>query len=218
MKAWKGTVNFLYILDNSYNEQDIKLTNVNRFEFIQMPPMKCHINWENKDEAEGSNRGYVTSVHLHQLIDIYNSIGDKLFKRNVRYGLNEQLGVDRAIKDTLRNNPGEFWFKNNGITILVERPDFRLDRVEEVLLEHISEYGDLHFSVINGAQTITASAQCLYEMEYDLKECINKGEAEEAAKLEERSGSRRTPRYCCASYIFHTPRRPPSPKRIRPGR
>ena len=84
---------------------------------------------ENKDEAEGSNRGYVTSVHLHQLIDIYNSIGDKLFKRNVRYGLNEQRGVDRAIKDTLRNNPGEFWFKNNGITILENGPIFRLDRV-----------------------------------------------------------------------------------------
>lgn len=185
MKSWKGTVNFLYILDNSYHEQDIKLTSVNRFEFIQMPPMKCHINWENEDRTEVSNRGYVTSVHLYQLVDIYNRIGDKLFKRNVRYGLNEQLGVDRAIKETLRNSPGEFWFKNNGITILVERPDFKLDRVEEVLLEHISEYGELHFSVINGAQTITASAQCLYEMEYDLKELQKNGEAEEAAKLEE---------------------------------
>ena len=186
MKPWKGTVNFLYILDNSYHEQDIKLTSVNRFEFIQMPPMKCHINWENEDRTEVSNRGYVTSVHLYQLVEIYNRIGDNLFKRNVRYGLNEQLGVDRAIKETLRNSPGEFWFKNNGITILVERPDFKLDRVEEVLLEHISEYGELHFSVINGAQTITASAQCLYEMEYDLKELQKNGEAEEAAKLEER--------------------------------
>lgn len=186
MKPWKGTVNFLYILDNSYHEQDIKLTSVNRFEFIQMPPMKCHINWENEDRTEVSNRGYVTSVHLYQLVEIYNRIGDKLFKRNVRYGLNEQLGVDRAIKETLRNSPGEFWFKNNGITILVERSDFKLDRVEEVLLEHISEYGELHFSVINGAQTITASAQCLYEMEYDLKELQKNGEAEEAAKLEER--------------------------------
>ena len=186
MKPWKGTVNFLYILDNSYHEQDIKLTSVNRFEFIQMPPMKCHINWENEDRTEVSNRGYVTSVHLYQLVEIYNRIGDKLFKRNVRYGLNEQLGVDRAIKETLRNSPGEFWFKNNGITILVERPDFKLDRVEEVLLEHISEYGELHFSVINGAQTSTASAQCLYEMEYDLKELQKNGEAEEAAKLEER--------------------------------
>ncbi|MCQ5386517.1 AIPR family protein [Hungatella hathewayi] len=186
MKPWKGTVNFLYILDNSYHEQDIKLTSVNRFEFIQMPPMKCHINWENEDRTEVSNRGYVTSVHLYQLVEIYNRIGDKLFKRNVRYGLNEQLGVDRAIKETLRNSPGEFWFKNNGITILVERPDFKLDRVEEILLEHISEYGELHFSVINGAQTITASAQCLYEMEYDLKELQKNGEAEEAAKLEER--------------------------------
>lgn len=172
MKAWKGTVNFLYILDNSYGEQDIKLSSVNRFDFIQMPPMQNHINWEDvkKQEEVTTNRGYVTSVQLAQLVEIYNKIGDKLFKRNVRYGLNEQLGVDRAIKDTLKNRPQDFWFKNNGITILVERPDFKLDRVEEVLLEHITEYGDLHFSVINGAQTITASAQCLYEMGYELEE------------------------------------------------
>lgn len=182
----KGTVvvNFLYILDNRYAEQDIKLVNINRFDFIQMPPMKYHINWEDgiplaNQKAQGSsNRGYVTSVPLCQLVEIYNKIGDKLFKRNVRYGLNEQLGVDRAIKDTLRNSPQDFWFKNNGITILVERPDFKLDRVGEVLLEHITEYGSLNFSVINGAQTITASAQCLYEMEYELEEFQSKDDRE----------------------------------------
>lgn len=189
MKAWKGTVNFLYILDNSYSEQDIKLSNVNRFDFIQMPPMKYHINWEavrdKEEKGKIVHRGYVTSVHLAQLVEIYNKIGDKLFKRNVRYGLNEQLGVDRAIKDTLRNRPQEFWFKNNGITILVERADFKLDRVEEVLLEHITEYGDLHFSVINGAQTITASAQCLYEMEYELEE-LKKIDPKDEKEPEER--------------------------------
>ena len=74
---------------------------------------------------------------------------------------------------------------------------------EEVLLEHISEYGDLHFSVINGAQTITASAQCLYEMEYDLKECINKGKQRKRQSwrkdpsVEERQGT-------AAHHIFHT--------------
>lgn len=185
MKEWKGTVNFLYIQDNNYGQQDIKLSNINRFDFIQMPPIKNHINWEKEEEPEGENKGYVTSVHLYQLVEIYNKIGDKLFKRNVRYGLNEQLGVDRAIKDTLRNRPQEFWFKNNGVTILVEWPDFKLDRVEEVLLEHISEYGDLHFSVINGAQTITAAAQCFYEMEYELSENREKGENRDKEEKEE---------------------------------
>lgn len=188
----KSTVNFLYIMDNRFAEQDIKLVNINRFDFIQMPPMKDHINWEGKRQKEGqksqetANSGYVTSAPLCQLVEIYNKIGDKLFKRNVRYGLNEQLGVDRAIKETLRNSPQDFWFKNNGITILVERPDFKLDRVGEVLLEHITEYGSLRFSVINGAQTITASAQCLYEMEYELEELKQKGNAEEAKALMEK--------------------------------
>lgn len=184
VKGWRGTVNFLYILDNNYGGQDIKLTHINRFDFNQMPPIKNHINWEKEDKQESSNTGYVTSVDLRQLVEIYNTIGDKLFKRNVRYGLNEQLGVDWAIKDTLRNSPGEFWFRNNGVTILVERPDFKLDRVEEVLLEHVSEYGDLHFSVVNGAQTITAAAQCLYEMEYELEELKKKEDKEAQKKLE----------------------------------
>lgn len=191
MKNRKKAVNFLYILDNRYAEQDIKLVSLNRFDFIQMPPMKYHINWqdgkrqEDRNPRANANHGYVTSVPLSQLVEIYNQIGDKLFKRNVRYGLNEQLGVDRAIKDTLRNSPQDFWFKNNGITILVERPDFKLDRVGEVLLEHITEYGSLHFSVINGAQTITASAQCLYEMEYELEDLRNQGAAEKAQMLAE---------------------------------
>lgn len=215
MKGRAGSVNFLYILDNRYAEQDIKLVNINRFDFIQMPSMNYHINWEDGSHQENrkmqkkANRGYVTSVPLYQLVEIYNKIGDKLFKRNVRYGLNEQLGVDRAIKDTLRNSPQDFWFKNNGITLLVERPDFKLDRVGEVLLEHITEYGSLSFSVINGAQTITASAQCLYEMEYELEELQNRDEREEARTIREQI--KRSKDAMVLLRIIHIPRREQTP-------
>lgn len=204
VKGWRGTVDFLYILDNNYGEQDIKLNNINRYTLVQEPPMDNPFSGKRTEAGEKSNCGYVTSVHLSQLVEIYNKIGDKLFKRNVRYGLNEQLGVDRSIKNTLRNSPGEFWFKNNGVTILVERPDFNLGRVGEVLLEHIKEYDDLNFSVVNGAQTITAAAQCLYELEYELEECRKKGAEDEQRELEERIRSSRNAKVLLR--IIHIPR------------
>ena len=67
-----------------------------------------HLDVYKRQPQETANSGYVTSAPLCQLVEIYNKIGDKLFKRNVRYGLNEQLGVDRAIKETLRNSPQDF--------------------------------------------------------------------------------------------------------------
>ncbi len=166
----RDRINCTYILDQEFKKQDIKLVNVNRYELIQMPPIRSHINWEVDAAGKKGRKGYVLSVELRQLVEIYDKVGDRLFSRNVRYGLSEQLGVDQAIKDTLEHNPEQFWFKNNGVTIMVERRDFKLDRVGEILIEGLKEYGNLQFSVINGAQTITAAAEYFYGLEYELSE------------------------------------------------
>ncbi|MBT9776690.1 hypothetical protein GPL15_09270 [Clostridium sp. MCC353] len=167
----RDRINCTYILDHEFKKQDIKLVNLKRYELIQMPAPRSHINWEGNETFKAGRKGYVMTVDLYQLVEIYNKVGDRLFDRNVRYGLNEQLGVDQAIKDTLENNPEQFWFKNNGVTIMVEWRDFKLDRVGEILLESLNEYGNLQFSVINGAQTITAAAEYFYGQEYELEEC-----------------------------------------------
>lgn len=169
----RDRVSFTCILDNDYNRMDIKLTGISRPKIIKMPFEKDLINSESVKERVFHRRGYVLTAQLHQLVEIYNRVGDRLFKNNVRFGLNEQMGVDRAIKETLRKNPEQFWFKNNGVTVLVEWPDFKLDRTEEILLDHVEKYGELHFSVINGAQTITAAAEYFYGRDYDLKTCAD---------------------------------------------
>ena len=91
-------------------------------------------------------------------------MGDELFKDNVRYGIGEQMGVDKAIKDTLENNPECFWFRNNGITMIFGGPDRILSSTNEIILKSVGD-DEIKFSIINGAQTINAAAEYFYSQE-----------------------------------------------------
>lgn len=165
-------LHLFYILINDYEGETIKLKRVDRFELLQMPPLRALVNLEEEpageEEAPGIT-GYVMTVELRQLVEIYNLVGDDLFKNNVRYGISEQLSVDGAIRDTLENAPEKFWFRNNGVAIVVERPDFLLDRVGEILLDIPKQFGKLAFSVVNGAQTITVASEYYYHLKNDLQ-------------------------------------------------
>lgn len=98
--------------------------------------------------------GYVYSAYLKDLVDIYDEMGDELFKKNVRLRVKkDSIGVGKEIKDTLRNNPEQFWFFNNGITIVTNKA-IDLTKSDCILLE---KKGNVTFSVVNGAQTIAAA-------------------------------------------------------------
>lgn len=162
------------ILVEEYAGQDVKLRNLNRFEMIQEPPVSGKINLEKRSCPSSSAdikpvKGLVCTVDLLQIVELYNMLGDRLFKYNVRIGIKEILGVDSAIRRTLATEPGCFWFKNNGITILVENPNFRIDNTEELLLDWVEPEKELGFSVVNGAQTINTAARYFYELDYQLK-------------------------------------------------
>lgn len=64
---------------------------------------------------------YTCSAKLYDIVEMYNHVGDELFRSNLRYGINEQLDVEKSMKETLRNHPENFWFLNNGITITVRK-------------------------------------------------------------------------------------------------
>lgn len=68
---------------------------------------------------------------------------DLLFARNVRLGLG-RTSVNKAIRETFKENPEEFVFSNNGITLLCE--DFSHKPGGELTLENPR--------VVNGAQTL----------------------------------------------------------------
>jgi len=170
-----------FYIDRDINDnREIKLCNTKRPQMLMLPPIDTDINIQtggNDDIIKRSYpsdlKGYVLTVHLFDVVDIYNQVGDDLFRDNVRFGLAEQMGVDKAIKDTLRNDPQYFWFRNNGITMLVEEPDMVLDRANEIVLKRSTDE-KIRFSVINGAQTITAATEYFFGLQARIDEMTQK--------------------------------------------
>lgn len=176
-----------YVLDQEYEEQAATIGNLRRFEMVQVPPLEGRMNLEDRKNSEPGQPdplcGMAFTVKLFQLVEIYNLVGDRIFQHNVRLGINEMLGVDQAICETLEKEPERFWFKNNGITILVQNPDFSLKRAEALCLDQVEAGRKLSFSVINGAQTITAATRYFYEAEYRVRrEGIDPKEKEKLEK------------------------------------
>lgn len=108
-------------------------------------------------EAEGQ----VYNAKLYDLVNIYNVVGDFLFKDNVRDKIEDVLSVDEEIKNTLDEEPENFWFFNNGITLMLDR-DIITQRREFQLDIDVTDTSAL--SIINGAQTISVAALYYYKL------------------------------------------------------
>ncbi len=114
------------------------------------------------------------TVPLRQLVNLYNQVGDPLFKRNVRLGIDDTMDVHRAMYQTLEKEPEYFWYMNNGITLLVDAPVFRLHSADSLELGTLEFEGTPRFSVINGAQTISICSKYAFEWEYRKKSCSDR--------------------------------------------
>lgn len=173
----------IFYVDKQIPTTEIKLTNIDRFEMTAVPSLKAKMNIQDqKDKVlSESLKGYVFTADLYNFAEIYNQAGDELFKKNVRLGIDDVLGVDKEIKNTLEKDPEKFWFRNNGITILLEEQSLKLDRTSEIILK---PYGEtkLKFSVINGAQTITAASEFFFGLDKE-KEDDKYKEAKKAKVL-----------------------------------
>lgn len=152
----------MFYLDKDISTDEIKLPNIRRYEMVTLPPFDIDIDIP-KDNESCTLKGYVFTANLFDLVSLYNTIGDQLFKKNVRLGIEDKLDVDKSIKETLTDKPETFWFRNNGVTILVEESHMKLDRVGEIILKE-ADNSELKFSVINGAQTITAASEYYYAL------------------------------------------------------
>lgn len=101
-------------------------------------------------------------VSLSELVDIYNKVGDELFASNLRYGIDDKMSLEDSMKDTLFEEPGMFWYYNNGITIVTSSDDIELESAGKVILARQWNDNGLNFSVINGAQTISTASRIFY--------------------------------------------------------
>lgn len=172
-----GRLSLFYtcILVRGYARQDIRLKGLKRYDMLQEPPVDRTLNLETGTPSEPAVQALVFTADLYQLAELYNMVGDQLFQNNVRFGINETLGVDQSIQQTLRKEPAMFWYKNNGITLLIlERRAF-LHSASEVLLGKLDPESALTFSVVNGAQTITTAARYFFKQEHDIEHCQDPG-------------------------------------------
>ena len=161
-KVKNPKINSVFYLHKDISTDEIKLPNIKRYEMVTLPPFDIDIDVP-KNNKKTTLKGYVFTANLFDLVNLYNTIGDDLFKKNVRLGIDDKLDVDKSIKETLMDKPEAFWFRNNGVTILVEEAQMKLDRVGEIVLKE-ADRSEISFSVINGAQTITAASEYYYSI------------------------------------------------------
>ncbi len=82
-------------------------------------------------------------LKLRELTDFVSKNRDYVFESNIRQWMQFKTSVNKGLRETLQNNPGKFFYYNNGITIVVS--DF-----EELTENMIKLYAP---QIVNGAQT-----------------------------------------------------------------
>jgi len=96
-------------------------------------------------EGPKEPNSYLVNMKSNELRKKYRLFKDKLFSRNVRI-YQQKYKPNKAIKETLTQNPHNFWYFNNGITILAERITLKEDD-KTIILKNPQ--------IINGCQTVT---------------------------------------------------------------
>jgi hypothetical protein len=107
------------------------------------------------NKSIGSPRkSYFGLVSVSDLVDLHVKHDKALYEKNIRtfLGMGLKQGVNEAIQQTLELRPQDFCYLNNGVTALCEIIDPKGERLGRRAFQIKG------LSIINGAQTISASA------------------------------------------------------------
>jgi hypothetical protein len=104
---------------------------------------------QNNNKNLKNLEGIIINAPVYEIFRMFEKNGDKLFEQNVRNFINGKSSgtktgeVNNGIKKTLKEYPDLLWFINNGLVVLADNFDIRLNTIK------LTE-----FSIINGAQTV----------------------------------------------------------------
>src|SRR5260370_30994051 len=99
-----------------------------------------------RSDPRNNVESFVFSMRGIDVGDLYKRAGVRLFARNIRGFLGGDEDVNRAIRDTLDTCPENFWYYNNGVTLVCDTTR----RVDKGTHEILRLYNP---QVINGQQT-----------------------------------------------------------------
>ena len=111
--------------------------------------------WMRGPKPYGAYQGIVS---VREVADWFDRYGLRIFEQNIRQPLG-LTNVNKELIDTLTGSPWDFWYFNNGITVLCESAEVRPliltapDGPCEVTLKGAS--------VVNGAQTVMAVQEAI---------------------------------------------------------
>lgn len=123
-----------------------------------IPPLKLRIVSEGVIQHEGLIRrfdpetkieSWVLSVCGADVGDMYTKVGRKLFAKNIRGYLGPNTDINESITETIKREPDNFWYYNNGVTIVCDEARREIEDGEDSIIIHGAQ-------VINGQQTTRA--------------------------------------------------------------
>jgi len=131
-----------------------------------IPSLSLRIASNGRVRSEGSiyrfdpqtnTESWVFSMPAKDAGDMFTKAGPRLFARNIRGYLGDTQ-INKAIAETLVNEPHNFWYYNNGITIVCDSAKQEKQRGQDVLRVERPQ-------VINGQQTVRTLNQTQTQME-----------------------------------------------------
>jgi len=72
------------------------------------------------NKTEGAIESWITTSSSKEIGQMYKKTGKVLFAKNIRGFLGEGTAINEDMKSSLENEPGNFWYYNNGITIVCD--------------------------------------------------------------------------------------------------
>ena len=112
------------------------------------------ISLQKHEKVEHPRSTYYGVARLGDLVTLHQTHGKALYERNIRYFLgSSKSDVNKAIKTTLHDAPGDFFYLNNGVTAVC-------DLIEPKATKNgAKKFKVRGLSIINGAQTVASAAE-----------------------------------------------------------
>lgn len=120
-----------------------------------VPTLSLKISSEGAIQTEGvihrfdsqkKIESWVFSMSAKDVGEMYKKAGIRLFARNVRGYLGEDNDINKAMAQTIKNEPHNFWYYNNGVTMVCDEAKREIQGGQDFLCVERPQ-------VINGQQT-----------------------------------------------------------------
>lgn len=120
-----------------------------------IPPLKLRIVSEGVIQHEGlihrfdperKIESWVLSVCGQEIGEMYAKVGRRLFAKNIRGWLGSNTDINESISETIKEEPYNFWYYNNGITIVCDDAKRETQSGQDAIIIESAQ-------IINGQQT-----------------------------------------------------------------